>query len=207
MSYASTGALISRYPSLASQDPIEMQAELDAASRWIDGHCHRQFSLDETVTVRYFAADDRYELDLGAFEIGTNDSVVIATDDGSGLYSTTVSESSYQLEPVNAPFASPDPRPFTSVRALGGYWPTAATSSSRQERVRVTARYGWPAVPEPVVRACLTLTASAFENPGGVRSESIDGYSVTYLSAGGVEVGVPPFVLSQVGPYVRGWAA
>jgi hypothetical protein len=209
MAYATAAELAARYPTLTwdSLDAAEIDAELSAASSWIDGHCNRTFAAEGSVTVRYFVTQDRYTIDLGPYEISTTDGVVIATDDGAGTYSTTVSASAYVLEPVNAVYASPDPRPFTSVRAIGTTWPYAVTANERQERIKITAKYGWPAVPEPVKRACLTLAANAFENPSGVRSEAIDGYSVTYMTAAGMEIGVPASVVAGLRAYVRGWAA
>lgn len=207
MAYATNAELLARYPGLSTQDTNETAAELDAASAWVDGHCNRTFSPEAEATVRYFSASDYYVLDLGPFEISTTDGVIIATDDGSGTYATTVSAGGYQLEPVNAAFASPDPRPFTTIRRLSSNWPMATLDSERQERVKVTAKYGWPAVPEAIKRATLALVNASFENPSGVRSEAIDGYSVTYMSAAGVEVGVPPSVVRMLSKYQRGWAA
>ena len=203
MSYANDADLSLRFPSLDRLDLYQRTEELSAATEWIEGHCHRVFSLDATVTVRYFAATNRQVLDLGAFEIGTNDSVVIATDDGTAAYATTVAASAYQLESVNAANVA---RPYTSIRSIGTTWPVAVTANSRQERIRVTARYGWPAVPEAVKHACVSIAANTLENPGGAKSESIDGYSVTYISSAGVEIPVPPLVISQLRPYIRGWA-
>lgn len=206
MPYATCLALVDRYPATANLDAAQMTAELTAASAFIDGYCHRTFDLEAPATVRYFPAPpDRVVLDLGPFEIGTTEGVIVATDDGSNTYSTTVTD--YQLEPVNALYASPYARPYTSIRRIGAYWPHAASTNARQERVKVTARYGWPAVPGSVVQACMTLANNAFENPDGVKSEAIDGYSVTYQGAEGQIVGVPPSVLAQLGPLRRGWAA
>lgn len=207
MPYASTAELEARYPSLAEQSSTEQLAELQAASSWIDGYCGRTFNLEDAATDRYFAAPDRYVLDLGAFEIGTTADVVIAVDDGTGTYSTTLAASAYRLEPVNAAYASPDARPYTSVRRLNGYWPYASVPYSIQERVKITARYGWPSVPEPVKRSCLALAAAAFENPNGASSESIDGYSVTYESFSRGVIGVPDTVVAWLSKYRRGWAA
>jgi hypothetical protein len=207
MAYATTGELFARYPSLATLNTTQATAELDAASNWVDGHCNRTFTAEGSATVRYFAAKDLYELDLGQWEISTTDGVMIAVDDGTNTFGSTISSSEYILEPRNAPFASPDARPFTSIRRVSGLWPYAVTRSTYQEQVKITAKYGWPAVPETVKRVTLALVNLAYENPTGVRSEAIDGYSVSYQSAGGQTVGVPPTVVSQLGPYARGWAA
>jgi len=176
-SYAATADVLVRLPGL---DPVDVMDVLSAMSRWIDGHCDRKFWLDPTATIRVFAACDLYELDLGVHEIGAASPVTVKTDDGTGTFATTLAASAYQLEPINAPFAPAGAAPYTSVRALTTSWPRAYTRSGRQDLVQITAKYGWPAVPAPVKEACIVLTVDHFENPAGVRSESIDGYSVTY---------------------------
>lgn len=179
--YATTDQLIGRLPSLANRDVSELADGLEAASRWIDTHCSRRFWLDPAVTDRYFAATDFFILDLGAFEIGDTTGVVVKTDDGTGTYATTVSASAYQLEPVNAAYSYVGARPYTSVRALSTSWPIAYTFG-RQERIKITAKYGWPSVPPAVKDACLILAVDGFENPSGIRAEAIDGYSVSYTA-------------------------
>lgn len=195
-SYANTEQLISRLPSLATRDESELEAALETSSRWIDAYCSRRFYLDDTATDRVFAACDLYVLDLGAFEIGASTGVTVKVDDGSGLFATTVSASAYQLEPVNAPYAVGGARPYTRIRLLSTSWPISY-GVGRLELVKVTAKYGWPQVPAVVREACLSLTIDRVENPSGVRSESIDGYSVRYSTAegdaaGGRSSGVKP---------------
>lgn len=176
MSYATTSQLTTRFPHLASQNPVEQQAALDAASAWIDDFCQRRFTLDTSNTDRYFRATDWYVLDLGRYEIG-NSTVTIKLDDGTGAYAQTLTTADYILEPVNA---AADARPFTTVRAITFIWPRAWTDGERQDLVKITGKFGWPEVPDAVRQACLLLANDDFENPGSVRSEAIDGYSVTY---------------------------
>jgi hypothetical protein len=175
---AAEAALFS--PSLAGRSDFELNAALTAASRWIDGYCSRRFWLDPAVTDRQFCVDDWYLLELGDHEIGTTTGVVVKVDDGTGTFPTTISASAYQLEPVNAPYAATGVAPYTRVRALSTTWPIAYSPTSRQETVKITACYGWPEIPAAVTDACLTLTVDNFENPSGVGSEAIDGYSVSY---------------------------
>jgi hypothetical protein len=180
--YADPDQLIARLPSLDSHDLDELDRALTAASRWIDGYCARRFWLDTAVTDRVFQACDLYRLELGPYEIGDLTGVVVKTDDGTGTFATTVSASAYQLEPVNAPYAPTGAAPYTTLRALSTTWPVTFTRAGRQDRVKITAKYGWPAIPAPVTQACLTLAVDGFENPGKVGSEAIDGYSVRYTA-------------------------
>lgn len=207
MPYATIPQLQARYPSLAGKDVGQQDAELDAASEWIETYCARRFTAATSTSSNFFAAKDRYCLDLGAFELGSNAGVIVATDDGTGTYATTLSSGSYQLEPVNAPNAHPTAKPFTSIRAIGTVWPMTYTANARQERIRVTGYFGWPEVPQSVVSACMDLVAASFENPTGAKAESIDGYSVTYTNADGREIAVPGSVLTRLSGLRRGWVA
>lgn len=205
-SYATSDQLLARAPSLANQDDDFIDDALEASSRWIDGYCGRRFWLDPAVTDRYFHSRDLYVLDLGAFEIGSSTGVVVKTDDGTGAFATTLSASAYRLEPVNAPYDARAAAPYTTIRALSTSWPTVWFSGDIQESVKVTARFGWPAVPVAVRDACLTLTVDRVENPTGVRSEAIDGYSVRYGTAADAD-SVSPRALAALAPFRRRWAA
>jgi hypothetical protein len=204
--YATTAEAIARNPSLASVDLLELDAALTAASRWIDGYCGRKFWLDPvgTPTIRVFTARDPYVLDLGEHEIGSLTGVVVKTDSGAGTYATTVSASAYVLEPVNAPYATAGARPYTSIRGISTAWPVTYTRAERQDLVQVTARYGWPAIPPAVRDACLALTTVEIENPTGVRSEAIDGYSVSYTAGDASPVGR---AVNRLDPFRRLWVA
>jgi hypothetical protein len=206
--YATSAEAIARNPSLANVDLIELDAALEAASRWIDGYCGRKFWLDTSTTERVFRATNMYVLDLGEHEIGSSTGVIVKTDDGTGTFATTVSSSAYQLEPVNAPYATAGARPYTSIRGVSTAWPLTYSNSGRQDLVKVTALYGWPAVPAAVRDVCLALTTVEVENPTGVRSEAIDGYSVSYsrelLGGDNQATGV---IRAKLAPYRRAWTA
>ncbi len=201
--YATPEELVDRLPSLDTHSPTELDDALSAASRWIDTYCGRKFWLDPTVTIRVFKACDLYVLNLGAHEIGDSTGVIVKTDDGTGTFATTVSSSAYQLEPVNAAYQIGGAAPYTRVRALSTSWPQTYVSTGRQELVQITAKYGWPTVPDVVKDACLTLAVARFENPSGVRREAIDGYSVSY----GPEASTQESVRQVLMPYRRMWAA
>lgn len=196
--YVTADRVTDRYPNLDNANEDELAAVIEAASRAIDGHCGRRFWLDDAATDRVFEACDPYVLDLGAHEIGSSASVTVTTDDGSGTFSTTVAASGFQLEPVNAPFAPAGAAPYTSVRRLDGCWPRQRSRDGRQDLVKITARYGWPSVPANVAEACMTIVQDRFENPAAVRSEAIDGYSVSY--------GAAQATRELLSVFVRSWA-
>ena len=179
--YAVSAELVAHSPGLESHGGLALYQGLEAASRWIDGYCLRKFWLDPEPTIRYFKVCNRYVIGLGPHEIGDATDVTVDVDDGTGTFATPVAPADFQLEPVNALFDTRGPAPFTSIRKLADSWPsTYVYPPGRQERVRITARYGWPTVPPGIREACIGLTVDGFENPSGVRSQSIDGYSVSY---------------------------
>jgi hypothetical protein len=196
MTYATPTEFVDRFPAAVAQSSVVQQMVLEDATAWIDDTCSRTFSLEDEATSRDLVATDWYVLDLGRYEIG-NATVTVAVDDGTGAFATTLDGSDLILEPVNA---LTEGRPYTTIRSLSGSWPVPATPTSRQARVRITARFGWPAVPATVREACLVLANDSIENPGAVRSEAIDGYSVTYSQS------AYRSAMARLGPYRRKWA-
>ena len=68
--------------------------------------------------------------------------------------------------------------------------------------VQVTYTHGFEAVPADVKAVCLEVVARGWVNPSGVRSETIDGYSVTYI--GSAETGMLwPGDREALAPYHR----
>lgn len=141
---------------------------ISTASRAIENYCHRRFWLDATAAVRAFEATDPYRLlipDLG------HATVTVTTDaDADGTFETTWASTDIQLEPVNAAFELPEAQPWTEIRAVGTRsFPLATTR--RRNRVQVTGRWGWPAVPDAITEACLIKAARLFHrrnSPQGI---------------------------------------
>lgn len=130
-------------------DLAEIETVINAVSRAIDNHCHHRFYADTNATARVYSAcfTDLVEVD----DISTTDSLVIKTDeDGNGTFEYTWSASDYQLEPLNAIVRG---RPINRIRrrSMGNY----SFPVSGDARVQVTAKWGWPSVPDEVTMACL----------------------------------------------------
>lgn len=126
---------------------------LDAAHDDVDGDCARRFYLDAAATARTFDPADRVVGDRGrAFllvdDIGSTTGLIVET----GTASTwTAVSGTVEYRPENALARG---RAITSLMTPSGIWPTDPFT-----RVRVTARWGWPAVP-PRVKAATLLQAS-----------------------------------------------
>jgi len=144
------------------RDDLLTQA-LEAASRYVDQACGRRFWLDETPLPRRFSPLRNVVVDAdGAHllvkDIGDVEGLVVEVGrDGAW---TDVSEQ-VEAEPLDA---LEEGRPVTSL--LRGSWPCGGG-----QRVRVTARWGWPAVPAPVRTATLRQASRLFkrkDSPDGV---------------------------------------
>jgi hypothetical protein len=148
------------------QDTSLLDDVVTSSSRLIDRYCGREFF--QVTEARTFATDDIYSLTFGSF----NDLVSVTTlktdPTGAGTYSTTISATSFQLLPYNAPQAD---EPYTSVQLLGGVqWPVP-TFNMRQNTVEITGVWGWPAVPVDVKQACRIIVnevSKMQESPLGV---------------------------------------
>jgi hypothetical protein len=152
---------------------------LSAASRSVDKFCQRRFWLDPIPVTRTFVpSGGLLYLDLWANDsgndIGALDGLTVATDtSGDGTFDTEWSLADYQILPVNASYADPNPEPWTAIRAVGRKtfpW-LVNTWLTHLNRVAVTARWGWPAVPDDVIQATMIKASRLYhrkDSPSGV---------------------------------------
>lgn len=148
---------------------------INAASRQIDGHCGWRFWQDTAVQTRTFTAESSgglYLLDDDLGEgIATTTGLIVKTDGGGdGTYETTLTvDTDFTLGPANAQARTPA-WPYTEllIAPLGSVsFPTGWGRPS----VQITAKFGWPAVPDDVTKACLIQAAQLFkakDTPFGV---------------------------------------
>lgn len=149
---------------------------LTAASRGIDNTCNRRFYADADANqVRYYSppcADHLWIDDLVTF-------TSLATDPGGdGTFEETWTQNTdFVLEPLNA---SADSEPFTAIRVhpSGSYY----LPTDYPRTVKLTAKFGWAAVPEEVEEAttivATKLLRRAREAPFGVVSVGLEGAAV-----------------------------
>jgi len=134
-----------------------------SASRSIDRTTGRRFWLDPAPVARTFTPrgrivrDDDGELFL-VDDIGDAAGLLVETGSAASWSAVT----GYETSPDNA---LADSRPITGLRRLLGTWGTATS------RLRVTARYGWPAVPDDIHEAALILASRLYkrkDSPEGI---------------------------------------
>ena len=148
-------------------DDESRDAELNraraSASRSIDKTTGRRFWLDETPVQRVFTPRGRIvrqdEGDLFLIDdIGSAVGLVVET--GSGA--TWAAVTGYETSPDNA---LADDKPITGLLRPLGTWGTATS------RLRITAQFGWPAIPEDIHEAALILASRLYkrrDSPEGI---------------------------------------
>jgi hypothetical protein len=153
-------------------DDALLENMIEAASRSIDRIANRRFYLDSTASARQYRVSS--PVILYTDDIGTTSSLVVQTDDdGDGVFETTLTlNTDYIMDPLTALSLG---RPFTQITIVS----TSNTfpifpglfQNGLRPGVQVTARFGWPSVPDDINQACLILTADLYkrkDSPGGI---------------------------------------
>ncbi|HET6504614.1 MAG TPA: head-tail connector protein [Amycolatopsis sp.] len=148
-----------------TSDDTELQAKLTSASRRIDSDVGRLhgFGQDSVATSRIYQA--RHAELLTVDDISTSTGLIVEI--GRGTSWSTVDPNSYDLLPENA---EADGWAIETLLRVNGCWPLWGS-----QRVRVTAKWGWPAVPEEIKNATILLAARLFrrkDSPEGVKGFS-----------------------------------
>ena len=153
-------------------DDALLEDLVESASRSIDRIANRRFYLDTNATARLYRAYSN--VFVFTDDIGTTNSLVVAIDeDGDGTFETTLTlNTDYILDPLTAAQLG---RPFTQLTMIGNtvsfpIFP-GLFSNGLRPGVQVTAKFGWPSVPDDINTACLILTADLYKRkdaPGGI---------------------------------------
>jgi hypothetical protein len=155
-----------RYGVTVTDKNVRLAEHITAASRKVDAITHRQFDVHTgAASVRYFRPtgcdlvfiDDAYEI-----------TAVAVDDSDAGTYSTVWATTDYETDPANG--IGQDGQsgwPVTALRAIG----TRGFPYLARRAVKVTAKWGWAAVPDAVQEATYLLASRlAYEVavPGGI---------------------------------------
>ncbi|MEU5769801.1 phage gp6-like head-tail connector protein [Streptomyces asoensis] len=150
-------------------DPDDTSRDADlnraraSASRSIDKTTGRRFWLDPVPVTRTFNARGRIvrEDDGDLFlvdDIGSVSGLVVETGSGSSWSAVT----EYETSPDNA---LTEGKPVTGLLRMLGTWGTVTA------RLRVTAQFGWPAIPDDIHEAALILASRLYkrkDSPEGI---------------------------------------
>lgn len=153
---------------LKIDDSVEdalLEQIIESASRSIDRIANRRFYLDANVSARTYRPRvvERVIVD----DIGSTTGLVVKTDpDGTGTYQTTLTlNSDYIVEPTNALVQGRPINIITIVGSTGFSYPVNAWPQAQ-----VTAKWGWPSVPDDIEQATYILSADLYK-----RKDSIGG--------------------------------
>ena len=169
-------------------DDESLQQAVDAANRAIDSRCGRTFGLDTDPTVRVFRPRGRVVSDpdgerLLVDDIGDPGGLAVEVGDGTAWSAV----GDYETLPDNALARG---EPVTGLLRPCGTWAC--------QRVRVTTRWGWPAVPDEIRQAALLLASRLWlrrDSPEGVAGSSEWGVVRVSRMDPDVEALISPYVL------------
>lgn len=187
-------------------DDEQIGVAVDAAQLEVEKFCKRSFTVPSGTSVRYFNAVSGSQVEFvessgWRHDLANTTGLVVQVDsDGDGTYDLTLTANThFYLEPVNTARGTVT-WPYTGLcvkasadvslpSAVPGYVPA----------VKVTGRFGWPAVPESVKMAT-KLAANAMFGRGDNR------YGVVGFDGMGVSVRVQsdPQFRSLLEPFADG---
>jgi hypothetical protein len=155
-----------------SVDDTLLESLIESASRSIDRIANRRFYIDAAASARKYRASSPVFLFTDDIS-GTSGLIVKIDEDGDGIFETTLAlDSDYVMDPLTAPSLN---RPFTQITIVSNVntFPIfpGLFSNGLRPGIEVTAKWGWPAVPDDIETACLILTADLYkrkDSPGGV---------------------------------------
>lgn len=140
-----------------------LQQALESVTEETEQYCNRQFNKSTSATARIFPVRVTQFVMIDDFWTTTG-LVIEVADTATGTYRTLTS-GQYELHPFNGVVDGQPGWPYWKIVI------TAGGSLVRDGRVRVTAQWGWTAVPAPVRQACLIMAAATFQikdSPFGV---------------------------------------
>lgn len=185
-------------------DDTKLELAINAASRQIDNFCGWRFWQDATVQAREFAVCDQYELDLMEGDpgdgISTVTGLIVKVDyDLNGAFETTLtSGTDFLLKPRNAATRTPV-WPYTALAIITSTTSYFPLGSYGRCGVQITAKWGWPAVPDDITQACLIQAAQLAE----ARHAVFGAIALGETAARNVASSLNPIAKSLVSPYQK----
>ncbi|MBT2213463.1 hypothetical protein [Actinomadura sp. NEAU-AAG7] len=179
-------------------DDARLAGALAAASAGIESCTGRVFNSAVAVSARVYRPDAPRRVDLDDFSTAVG--LVVEVDrTGTGTYETWAAED-YDLAPAGGVVSGAPGWPYDQLYAVGAWGFTCGRRvyrSGARPRVRVTARWGWAAVPAPIAEAALIVAAEIYklrDAPFGVAG---------FGEWGPVRVRQNPIAMAMIAPYER----
>jgi hypothetical protein len=139
-----------------TNDDDAITQAVNTASRWIDGHCRRQFNKTTTASARIYYPEHCGLVLVDDFHTTTDLAVKTGTD---GTYGTTLTSAQYELHPLNGIVGGESGWPYWKIYTVN----TSIPASVGRATVQVTAQWGWNAVPAAVKEACFIVSRETFK--------------------------------------------
>jgi hypothetical protein len=187
-------------------DDYELQLAVQGVSDWISQYCGQVFH--QLTEARTYAPRSVWEMPVDPFVPGSITSFLLDYT-GDGTFDTSWTEGvNYQAlrqgESYN-PSAFGTPRPHNYIRVLLGGPATVAGGQflpftwpfTHQDRIRITATWGWQEVPAGVQQAALMMAADLFKTkdaPWGIAGMG---------ELGLVKAQANPWIVELLRPYVN----
>ena len=140
-----------------SGDDTFLNLAIDSAEQSIDDLCGRKFTVDGSASARTYRAQPYLCV---TDDISTLTGLTVKTDTSAdGTFDTTWASTDYQAEPLNN-LLKTTARSVNNLRAVGSY--TFPVYGDGLASVEVTAKWGWPAVPDSIKQATLMLSSRLY---------------------------------------------
>lgn len=201
-SYAATSETRNRERISDVADDALLALAIAASSRAIDDECHRQFGLVDAPEARLYTAVWDRKLCRWVVRIDdlmTTTGMAVAVDrSDDGQFADAIAGSALQLEPLNA---AAEGRPWEQITVRAG---SSVQPTGQLGAVRITARWGWTAVPQSIKQATMQQVGrlnARRDAPFGVAGSPEAGSEIRLLAR------LDPDVLTTVKPYRRVWGA
>lgn len=138
-----------------SNSDTTLELVIEAVSRMIDNSCARYFYSSSSQT-RYYNTKDPYCLQTD--DIASASGLTVEIDlNGDGTYEYTLASTDYYLGGYNDLLKE---YPFTRLETT----PAAQyTFSTARKGNKITATFGWAAVPKPINIACILQSARVYK--------------------------------------------
>ena len=145
-----------------TQGLTKVDTAIAAASRAVDRFCGRRFWQDSALVTREYFADN--SLDCMVDDISTATGLIVKTDlNSTGTFDTTLTiTTNFILLPTNAADEVPV-QPYTQIRVVDAGVSQFPVWNNGRPGVQITAKFGWPAVPDDVTKATIIQACQLYK--------------------------------------------
>lgn len=165
MSYVTLADLKAALRITDTVDDTLLDLSITVATSYVNEYCQRVFTPATEPTQRFYVPTGRME--ILQIDDASEVTEVAIDDDLDRTFGDILDPIDFELHPIN-PTTNGIAYPFTAIRPQeDGYWPMSAGRAT----VRVTAKFGFAAVPDSVREATLLQASRLFtrlESPLGV---------------------------------------